>query len=102
MTGPLLNPKQIKAPGWMKPEEKALFRRLVRAETEQNGYVSQRKADLFADYASASTRLDDLRARLVTEVAANSPRDVDKARILTLNSSINTLAAQRAKLAAQL
>lgn len=98
MTGPLLEPKECKAPRWMTPAERAVFRRLMRAEIEQNRYISVRKRDQIADYVCTSTRLDDLRGRLANEIAAASPRDVDKARILALNTQVNALIALRQKL----
>lgn len=102
MSGYCLEPKECKAPSWMTPDEKRVFRRILQSEINQNRYVSQAKFDEICDYVNASTRLEDLRARLATEIAANSPRDVDKARIISLNASINSLAAQRSRLAAAL
>lgn len=98
MSGPLLEPKEIKAPGWMTPTERQRFRRLLRSELGQNSYVSQRKFDGICDYVCACSRLDDLRKRLGESIAANSPRDVDKARILALNTQVNALIALRQKL----
>lgn len=98
MSGPLLEPKEIKAPKWMTAAERAVFRRLIRAEIEQNRYISVGKRDQIADYICTSTRLDDLRDRLAKEIAAASPRDVDKARILALNTQVNSLIALRQKL----
>lgn len=98
MTAPLLEPKEHKAPRWMTPAERQVFRRLLRSEIEQNRYISQRKFDVIIDYVCACSRLDDLRERLAEAITANSPRDVDKARILALNSQINSLIALRKKL----
>jgi hypothetical protein len=46
--------------------------------------------------------LDDLRAQLTAAIAENSQFNVDKARILALNSQINALIGLRQKLGAKL
>lgn len=98
MTGPVLEPKETKAPKWMTPAERQVFRRLLRSEIEQNRYLSQRKYDGICDYVCACSRLDDMRMRLGEAITANSPRDVEKARILAMNGQINSLIALRKKL----
>jgi len=95
----MLEPKDTKAPAWMGPFERRIFRRLIASEINENRYISQQKFDQICDYTCASARLDDLRERLQKEIAAGSLRDVDRARILTLNTQINALVALRQKLA---
>jgi hypothetical protein len=81
----------------MTAEQRAAFRRLIRSEIEENRYISEEKVDLIADYIDAGARLDDLRQRLANEIAAASPREVDKARLLALNTQINSLIGLRQK-----